>query len=233
MVEKDISNLAKPEIKGRGFLQSGNQIIEVQTYYTQPENDWVFDEEMKVTYDNPVYLEQKKRRNETVDDSGFVVPRRLSEIEEEKNKKEDLKVEDFVDTDDEDDEIDDFFDDDSDPIKVAASKKESLKKPESEKPKIPERPERPNRPERLEKSNKEPIKQESIKQENTEKVTPIIEKPKKVEQVIRETGSKQQIINESKQENKNIFNNDEFKTKPKQVFRESNAKPKFNFKKKD
>ena len=34
-----ISNLAKPEIKGRGFLQSGNEIIETQTYYTQPEDE--------------------------------------------------------------------------------------------------------------------------------------------------------------------------------------------------
>lgn len=83
MFEKDISNLAKPEIKGRGFLQSGNEIIETQTYYTEPENDWVFDETQKMTYDNPVYIEQKKRKHETIDDSGFTVPKKLDELDEE------------------------------------------------------------------------------------------------------------------------------------------------------
>ena len=38
MVEKDISQLSKPEIKGRGFIGSGKEIIETQTYYTQPKN---------------------------------------------------------------------------------------------------------------------------------------------------------------------------------------------------
>ena len=38
MFEKDISQLSKPEIKGRGFIGSGKEIIETQTYYTQPEN---------------------------------------------------------------------------------------------------------------------------------------------------------------------------------------------------
>ena len=79
MFEKDISNLAKPEIKGRGFIQSGNEIIETQTYYTQPENDWIFDENLKATYDNPVYTEQKKRKNETIDNSGFVPQHPLDE----------------------------------------------------------------------------------------------------------------------------------------------------------
>ena len=79
MFEKDISNLAKPEIKGRGFIQSGKEIIETQTYYTQPEDDWVFDETLRATYNNPVYLEQKKRRKEPVDDSGFVPQHPLDE----------------------------------------------------------------------------------------------------------------------------------------------------------
>ena len=38
MFDKDISNMAKPEIKGRGFIQSGKDIIETQTYFTMPEN---------------------------------------------------------------------------------------------------------------------------------------------------------------------------------------------------
>ena len=32
MFEKDISNLCKPEIKGRGFIGYGNNIVETQIY---------------------------------------------------------------------------------------------------------------------------------------------------------------------------------------------------------
>lgn len=62
MFEKDISNLAKPEIKGRGFIGSGTQIIETQTYFTQPEKDWEFDTDQKLTYNNPVFADQCKLR---------------------------------------------------------------------------------------------------------------------------------------------------------------------------
>ena len=87
MFEKDISNLAKPHIKGRGFIQAGkgSSIVEIQTYYTKPEYDWVFDENQKDTYTNPIFLEQKKLRKEEVDDSGWVTPTMPEEetIEEE------------------------------------------------------------------------------------------------------------------------------------------------------
>ena len=39
VLDKSIGHLSKPEIKGRGFLRSGNSIIEAQTYYTDPIND--------------------------------------------------------------------------------------------------------------------------------------------------------------------------------------------------
>ena len=54
MFEKDISNLAKPQIKGRGFIGSGQEIIETQTYYTQPEKDWEFDEETNAWIPSPI-----------------------------------------------------------------------------------------------------------------------------------------------------------------------------------
>lgn len=60
MFEKDISALAKPYIKGRGFIGSGQEIIETQTYYTQPKKDWKFDENQKLSYENPVFEEQCK-----------------------------------------------------------------------------------------------------------------------------------------------------------------------------
>ena len=44
--------------------------------------DWVFDETLKMTYDNPVFIEQKKRKKEAIDDSGFVRQYKLDESEE-------------------------------------------------------------------------------------------------------------------------------------------------------
>ena len=68
MFEKDISNLCKPEIKGRGFIGSGNEIIETQTYFTQPEKDWEFDTNQKLTYNNPVFADQCKIRGVNFDE---------------------------------------------------------------------------------------------------------------------------------------------------------------------
>ena len=91
MFEKDISNLAKPDIKGRGFIGSGNEIIETQTYFTQPENDWVFDDKQKLSYNNPVYLEQCKRKGITIDDSGWVKQHPLDEEVEEEIIEEEIE----------------------------------------------------------------------------------------------------------------------------------------------
>lgn len=60
LFEKDISHLAKPEIKGRAFMQVGKKdMFEVQTYYTVPSKDWVFDEDRRDTYTNPEWQTQK------------------------------------------------------------------------------------------------------------------------------------------------------------------------------
>lgn len=119
MFEKDISNLAKPEIKGRGFIQSGNEIIETQTYFTRPESDWVFDETLKATYNNPVYLDQKKMKNETVDDSGFVVQRPLDEQPPEEAiddmlGENEIEKEDIIEEDSTPKNVDDIFGDEED-----------------------------------------------------------------------------------------------------------------------
>lgn len=85
MFEKDISQLAKPQIKGRGFIGSGNEIIETQTYYTQPENDWEFDEDQKLSYNNPVFIELCKRRGKNFDElnTGWVPQHKIGEEPEE------------------------------------------------------------------------------------------------------------------------------------------------------
>lgn len=129
MFEKDISNLAKPEIKGRGFLQSGNEIIETQTYYTEPENDWVFDETQKMTYDNPVYIEQKKRKHETIDDSGFTVPKKLSDLD--KDEIEDINEQEISTFNEEDDWEDDWDDDSYEVIEKPISFTQSVPKDEN------------------------------------------------------------------------------------------------------
>lgn len=172
---------------------------------------------MKVTYDNPVYLEQKKRRNETVDESGFVVPKKLSEIEEESKIKntedEKPKVEDFFDDDDEDNEDDEL------PMELQKPKKPEIKQDNKSEIKKPERSNRPEISDKMEKPNK------------PEEIKPEI---KEIKQEIKQP-IKQEI---KKQENnpKNIFNNNsssqEIVEKPKQIFREP-KKQKFNIKPKN
>lgn len=83
---------------------AGQEIIETQTYYTQPEKDWEFDDRQKLTYDNPVYKDQCKLRGITIDDSGFVEadpePGKVKTEEEKDSKDEELDEDDFNDDDD-------------------------------------------------------------------------------------------------------------------------------------
>ena len=41
LFDTDISSRSKPEIKGRGFLKSGKQILEFQSFWTEKEHDFV------------------------------------------------------------------------------------------------------------------------------------------------------------------------------------------------
>ena len=113
MFEKDISNLCKPEIKGRGFIGSGNEIIETQTYFTVPETDWEFDTDQKLTYNNPVFIEQCKRRGLKFDElnKGWVPQYKLDE-----------KDDDIEEVDDEDDELEDDEEIDEDELFVSSKK---------------------------------------------------------------------------------------------------------------
>ena len=122
MFEKDISQLAKPQIKGRGFIGSGQEIIETQTYYTKPESDWEFDEDQILTYNNPVFKDQCKLRGKDFDklNTGWVPQRKLDEIDEEEEEEEIEEEED----DDFDDDLDDNpFDDDDDDDLVPPSRR--------------------------------------------------------------------------------------------------------------
>ena len=99
LFEKDISNLSKPDIKGRAFMQVGKKdIFEVQTYWIEPEDSWEFDESLKMTYDNAVFLEQKKRRKQVPDELGFVEQYRYDGSE--------LKADEVLEEMQEDEEID-------------------------------------------------------------------------------------------------------------------------------
>ena len=45
--DEDISHKSKPEIKGRGFTKSAKNIIEFQSYWTEPEKDFRYMEEIE------------------------------------------------------------------------------------------------------------------------------------------------------------------------------------------
>ena len=111
MFEKDISNQAKPQIKGRGFVGSGNEIIETQTYYTQPENDWEFDTCAFLTFNNPEFLKQCKKRNINVEElnTGWVKQVPLDQLEDDNADNDDDGDEDEDDIDLEDKEDDMMF----------------------------------------------------------------------------------------------------------------------------
>lgn len=108
MFDKDISNLSKPWIKGRGFIQSGNEIIETQTYYTQPEKDWVFDEDAYETYQNPNFKEQCKIQGRDFDklNTGWVKQIPLDEI---LDSDEDEDIDTKVDSEFDDEEDENFL----------------------------------------------------------------------------------------------------------------------------
>lgn len=188
MFEKDISNLCKPEIKGRGFIGSGNEIIETQTYYTQPEKDWEFDDQQLITYNNPVFHEQCKLRGIKPDDSGFIPQKPLDEVDENDDK----------DIDEVDENDDDDFAPKSIPIKRGRPEKPS-ERPSMRKPDAPPPMSKPlSKPSDTESKAEEPKKQvnkDSLmdilgkmdKKESSVIETPSIkEEPPKVEASIRD-----------------------------------------------
>ena len=85
---------------------AGNEIIETQTYYTVPENDWIFDDTQKLSYNNPVFLEQCKRKGIKIEDldTSWVTQHKIGEAEPEPDEDEDEIEEDEDDIDDELDE---------------------------------------------------------------------------------------------------------------------------------
>ena len=89
MFERDIANRQKPDIKGRGFIGSGKDIIEVQSYYTSKTKNFKFDEDLKETYNNPLFIKQK---NGKVDSSGFIEQKQLEETYKKQEEYEDEEV---------------------------------------------------------------------------------------------------------------------------------------------
>lgn len=107
MFEKDVSNLAKPEIKGRGFVGAGNDVIETQTYFIQPHLDWEFDTNMFATFNNPEFKKQCKAKGVDVDklNTGWVKQIPLDKLAEE--QEEEISEDENIDTNDDEDNIPD------------------------------------------------------------------------------------------------------------------------------
>lgn len=181
MFEKDISQLAKPEIKGRGFLGSGKEIIETQTYFTLPEKDWEFDDTMLVTYNNPEYIKQCKLKGIKVDDSGFIPQKKLDEVEKSPQDEE-------KDIDDNNDNNDDWDNDDDNvkiPIKRSKPKPSAdgpapIMRPPMSEPKSDDKPPIMRSPMSESKSeDKPPIMMEKPKEDNS--IPPIMKVEDKTE----------------------------------------------------
>ena len=107
MFEKDVSNLAKPEIKGRGFIGTSNDVIETQTYFTQPHLDWEFDTNTFATFNNPEFKKQCKAKGVDVDklNTGWVKQIPLDKLAEE--QEEEIPEDENIDTNDDEDNIPD------------------------------------------------------------------------------------------------------------------------------
>jgi len=144
MFEKDISNQAKPQIKGRGFVGSGNEIIETQTYFTQPHLDWEFDTNAALTFNNPEFLKQCKTRGVNVEElnTGWVkqYPLDRPPEDEEEEDEEDLEeisedenapVSEKVDkSDDDEDDWDDWDEEDEEEEEEKPSEPQGMTKEE-------------------------------------------------------------------------------------------------------
>lgn len=79
LFERDYTDMCKPKIKGRGLLKDGKDIIELQGYFVEQEKTFVFDEDMKWTYDSREYAKQCELLGKEIDESGFVEQVKLSD----------------------------------------------------------------------------------------------------------------------------------------------------------
>lgn len=92
--DKDISDLSKPEIKGRGFIKTGKEIIEFQAYYTEKEKDF----ELKP---NKVYKIKNEDENNCynieIDEAQLDEENKIVDVEDNFNDIEEFSFEDVND----------------------------------------------------------------------------------------------------------------------------------------
>ena len=95
------------------MLRSENSIIDAQTYYTAPINDWVFNENLKMTYNNPEFHKQLKHQNKDINElnTGWADQYKVLGEEEEE---EELDVSSLRDKYDKYHKYDDDYNDDDD-----------------------------------------------------------------------------------------------------------------------
>lgn len=115
LYDRDYGNMSRPEIKGRGIMNNGRDIIEFQSYYATETDTWLFDEKLKWTYENKEFKKQCEVKNIEIDDSGFVEQIPRTPLEEAKEEKDVLLKKDkhrkpirFNELDDDDFGLDDF-----------------------------------------------------------------------------------------------------------------------------
>jgi len=127
--------------------------------------DWEFDEEQKLTYENPVFEEQCKRRGRNFDElnTGWVEQIYMEESDEDED--EDIEDED----DDNDDDWDSWDDDDDNSFLRPKKPSDPPSKGGFDRPSRPEHPDRPARPDRPNftpppKAEKDEISMESLEE---------------------------------------------------------------------
>lgn len=90
--DEDISDISKPEIKGRGYIKSGKEIIEFQSYWTEKEKDFQIKSEVKEKELNYLDNETIKIKNE-IKENKIIEKKQELNIE---NEKQNNKVKDNV-----------------------------------------------------------------------------------------------------------------------------------------
>lgn len=74
LFDEDWSAYAKPEIKGRGFMQASNKVFEFQSYWTEPDKDFEYYDYYDVTGEkliekaNEIFKKDKPKSKENSDD---------------------------------------------------------------------------------------------------------------------------------------------------------------------
>ena len=92
--DEDISHMSKPEIKGRGYIKSGKEITEFQSYWTEREKDFVLKDMSKVPKlpeeAHDVHQAETKENNGEVDEQKTRSRSKINENEDEERERREI-----------------------------------------------------------------------------------------------------------------------------------------------